>query len=195
MRSRLRIKDVKCSGLARLGTQVEIFDQIDSTNEYLLNNCEKLPDGAIAAAEWQRAGRGQFRRPWISPPRLSILLSVLLHELADTRLLTEAAILGARCAADAIKNRLNVTPELCPPNDLLLRGRKIAGVLAETRPLADGRRAVVIGIGINVNHSPSDFPPELPIASSLKIECGKPVQRRELTAELVRQLDRCFSHL
>jgi BirA family biotin operon repressor/biotin-[acetyl-CoA-carboxylase] ligase len=180
-------------GLRRLGRCVHLFSELDSTNAYLLRCAADLPDGAVAVAEFQTAGRGRQGRRWFAPRGSAILLSVLLSEPADSPRITRAASLAAVAAAEAIEAETTCRPALRWPNDLVVAGRKLGGVLAESTPLAgrsQGRRALVIGIGLNCLQQPGHFPAELAHrATSLEIECPRPVDRRALARRLVERLD------
>ena len=127
-------------------TDVRRFDELDSTNRYLLDEARAgAPEFVVAVADHQTAGRGRLGRTWEAPPGAALLCSVLLRpSLAPERLhlVTAAVALAAR---DALDGR----PDIKWPNDLLVDGRKLAGVLAE----AD-LPAVVVGIGINVTWAP-----------------------------------------
>src|SRR5262245_2034057 len=135
--------------LRRLGRAVHCFANIDSTNAFLLSHAAELPDGTLAVAEHQTAGRGRLRRVWSAPRGSSVLLSVLLHESADSGLLREASLLACVATCNAVESDAGIIAAVRWPNDVTVAGRKLAGVLAESTPLPDGRRALVIGIGLN----------------------------------------------
>ena len=182
--------------LARLGRRVFTFDDIDSTNAFLLVRANKLPDGTLATAEHQTAGRGRLGRRWIAPRGSSVMLSALLIESADSPLLTHAAMLASLAACEAIDDRTDRRPDLRWPNDLLLGGRKLGGVLAESTPLADGRRALVIGVGVNCLQQSGHFDNGLAQkATSLEIESPLAIDRPAIAARLVRRLDQRLSDL
>ena len=177
--------------LRRLGARVEAFASIDSTNRELLRRAGDLPDGAIAWAEHQTAGRGRFGRRWESPRGASILLSVLLHEPHDGLLAANVTAAAALAACDAIERTCDCRPSVRWPNDLVIGDRKLGGVLAETTRLAEnGGRAVVIGVGINCYQHAGHFAADLrSAATSLDLETAQPVLRCDVAAELVRQMD------
>jgi len=183
-------RDLLPSGpLRRIGRSVHLFDGVDSTNTFLLSRCDPPVDGAVACAEYQSAGRGRLNRPWLAPRGSSILLSVLLLEPPDSILLAHATMLGCLAACDAVAASTPCEPDVRWPNDLSVEGRKLGGVLAESRMLGE-RRAVVIGVGINVLQQRAHFPPELrDTATSLEIECEKSIERGPVAARLVAMLD------
>lgn len=183
-------QDLALPGLSRLGGRVLLFDSIGSTNAELLTRAPELPDGAIAWAESQTAGRGRLGRRWIAAKGSSILLSVLLHEPDRSPLIQHASLLACLAAVEAIEEATDCRPKIRWPNDLTLARRKLAGVLVESTPLADGRRALVVGVGINCLQHRGHFTGGLEhSATSLEIESTAPVDRLAVAAALVRRLD------
>jgi BirA family biotin operon repressor/biotin-[acetyl-CoA-carboxylase] ligase len=131
--------------------EIRRFAEIDSTNTYLRQEARHgAPEGLVAVADHQTAGRGRLDRRWESPPGANLLTSVLLRPACDSGHLHLASAAVAMAAADACLDVAGVEPALKWPNDLLVGGAKLAGVLAEAE--FDGPRlaAVVVGIGINV---------------------------------------------
>ncbi len=191
MQHRLSETDLLADGpLSRLGRRVFVFDEIDSTNGFLLARAGELPDGAIAAAEFQSAGRGRRSRRWVAPRGSSVMLSVLLIEPADSPLLTRATMLASLAACEAIDACTDQQVGLRWPNDLVLRGRKLGGVLAESIALPTTRRAIVVGIGINCLQQRGHFDNGLAQkATSLEIESVLAIDRPAIAARLVARLD------
>ena len=197
MQARLTKQDILPNGpLRRLGHSVLIFDEIDSTNAYLLAHAHKLPDGTLVLAESQNAGRGRLGRRWEAPRGSSILLSVLLKEPADSTLIERLTMLAALAACQAIDDTTVCHPTLRWPNDLELAGRKLAGVLVESASMPRGRngavplRAAVVGFGINCLQQRGHFTGELAeTATSLEIESPQPINRALLTRHLLEQLE------
>ncbi|MBI5863023.1 MAG: biotin--[acetyl-CoA-carboxylase] ligase [Planctomycetes bacterium] len=176
--------------LRRLGRRVECFDSIDSTNRHLLRRAAELPDGTIATAEFQSAGRGRLGRTWGAPRGSSVLLSILLHEPADSTLPSDASLLLSVATCEAIERTTSCHPAVRWPNDLTVGGRKLAGVLAETSSLAGGRRAVVAGVGLNCLQHAGHFDESLRTkATSLELECTEAVDRSALAAAIVARAD------
>jgi BirA family biotin operon repressor/biotin-[acetyl-CoA-carboxylase] ligase len=131
--------------------QVRRFDEIDSTNTYLREEARRgAPEGRVAVADHQTAGRGRLDRRWESPPGVNLLASVLLrpHCTPDDLHLCTGAV--ALAALDACATLAGVTAVLKWPNDLLVDGAKLAGVLAEADFAVPPPPAVVVGIGLNV---------------------------------------------
>ena len=154
--------------------RVQRFRELDSTNRYLLAAAEAgADDGLVVVADHQTAGRGRLDRRWEAPPRASLLVSVLLRTPAsaeDFRLVMVAGL----ALADAVEATADIVVGLKWPNDLIVGGRKLAGLLAER--VGD---AVVVGAGCNVNWD--EFPPELAdTATACNREAGRPVDREAL---------------
>lgn len=144
------------------------------------------PEGATVVAEEQTAGRGRLGRTWVAPPGTGLLVSVLLRPaLAPADLWLVASLAGVALVEAveelAAKAPLHPRAGLKWPNDLLLDGRKAAGLLAEAG-IHGGRLGwVALGIGANVNQSPEDFPPEVAgAATSVALATGAPVDRAGL---------------
>ena len=191
MRHRLSETELLADGpLARLASRVFTFDEIDSTNAFLLARADELPDGAIAAAEFQSAGRGRQGRQWTAPRGSSVMLSVLLIEPGDSVLLTRATMLASLAACEALDACTDQQVGLRWPNDLVLRGRKLGGVLAESTTLPPNRGAMVVGIGINCLQQRGHFDNGLAQkATSLEIESVLAIDRPAIAARLVARLD------
>jgi BirA family transcriptional regulator, biotin operon repressor / biotin---[acetyl-CoA-carboxylase] ligase len=129
---------------------VRRFDEIDSTNAYLRREARiGAPEGTVAVADHQSAGRGRMDRRWESPPGASLLVSVLFRPDFDPSELHLCTAAVALAAAEACRRVAGVGAVLKWPNDLLVGGAKLAGVLAEAEFLS-GRCALVVGLGLNV---------------------------------------------
>jgi len=145
-------------------------------------------EGAVALAEEQTEGRGRLGRSWLSPPGVSLLFSLLLEPPVETVRLPELTLVAGQACAEAIAAVTGLTPEIKLPNDILVGGRKAAGILAEAR---DGR--VVLGIGVNVNVPAAGLPQGIdPPATSLLLETGREIDRVELLVELLDRLERAY---
>ncbi len=168
--------------------EVRWFDTIDSTNTYLAAEASKgAPEGLVAVAQHQVAGRGRLGRSWTEPAGSSLLMSVLLRpRLGDDQLFWCSAALSMS-ACDASRTVAGVEAVLKWPNDLLVGTGKLAGVLAErVAPPARSQMvpAVVIGIGLNLNWL-DGLPPT---ATSLSLHCGHEVDRTAVLEALIESL-------
>jgi BirA family transcriptional regulator, biotin operon repressor / biotin---[acetyl-CoA-carboxylase] ligase len=180
---------------ARLGAKILVFDAINSTNDLARKHLEEgAQEGLVLMAESQTHGRGRMGRSWESSPGTGVYMSVLLKPEIQPQRLPLLTLLAGVAAVQAVNAFANRKAQLKWPNDILLNGKKISGILSEYHPTPGGGNAVIIGIGVNANHSPSDFPEELrSIATSLRIETGRPVDRTALACALIRHLDREYN--
>jgi BirA family transcriptional regulator, biotin operon repressor / biotin---[acetyl-CoA-carboxylase] ligase len=145
-------------------------------------------EGTVAVADEQTEGRGRLGRSWIAAPRTSVLCSVLLRPPVTPARLPELSLVAGRACAAAIARATGLVPEIKFPNDVLVRGRKVAGVLAEARG-----GDVLLGVGINANASREQLPTDTALsATSLRIETGRPVDRAELLVTLLDELERAY---
>lgn len=174
-----------------VGCSYRYYDEIESTNVEARRLASRdAPEGTVVIAEAQTAGRGRLGRRWTSPAGKGLLFSVLLRPalpMRDVHLLT----LVAACAvADAIESMIDTPIGIKWPNDLYVGDRKIAGILMEVAGEQDKVDWVVVGIGINVNTEYSQLPVALRrTATSLKSANGEAVDRSELLARVLLQLD------
>jgi BirA family biotin operon repressor/biotin-[acetyl-CoA-carboxylase] ligase len=168
------------------------YFRIGSTNDAALTAAaEGAPHGGVFVAEEQTRGRGRGGHSWTSERAAGIYCSIVLRPQlppADVLLLSLAAALGA---AAAIEEITALKPDLRWPNDLLLEGKKVCGILAEMNAEATRVRHVVLGVGINVNQTA--FPEPLrDAATSLRLASGRTWSRVELFAALLKSLDRVY---
>jgi BirA family biotin operon repressor/biotin-[acetyl-CoA-carboxylase] ligase len=171
------------------GKRVHHFFKVDSTNRVALElGHAGESEGAVVLAEEQTAGRGRAGHAWHSERATGIYATLLLRpHLAPVQapLLTMMAGLSAHAA---IRAQTGLHLDLKWPNDLMFRGKKIGGILTEMHAEPAQIRFVIVGIGLNVNQE--KFPPELSgIASSLRVESGKPQSRLELLVRLLREFE------
>lgn len=189
-----------------LGETTRHFEQIDSTNTWLLKSAADLPSGTVITADFQTAGRGRLGRAWDATAGQSILMSVLLHVRAGDPLIQHASWLAGVAVVRAIERATSIRARLRWPNDLTIDDRKCGGILVETTSLprdvgdvgasVDSRRpwAIVIGIGINCNQAADSFPPTLAAkATSLAVASGRAIERAELTLAIVRELEQSLA--
>ena len=169
---------------------LEYFESIDSTNSYLKRMAQDgAVHGSVAVADAQTAGRGRMGRSFQSPVGKGLYLSVLLRPDVNAEKLMRATGMAAVAAARAIESVCDGKVGIKWTNDLVLNGRKLCGILAETVMLGSDT-ALVIGVGINVHHKKTDFEGEVAtLATSLALE-GYSVGRSSLAAALIKELYR-----
>ena len=181
----------RVAGVAVIGRDIRVFQQTNSTNDVI----EKLArdgvkEGVVVFAESQSKGRGRLGRKWISPPARGLWFSVLLRPDLHPQAATQLTIVAATALARGIRKKTGLAAEIKWPNDILLRGKKVVGILTEMSAELDHVNHVILGIGVDVNQTTAEFPPELrKLATSLRIEAGQPISRPELAAAILRELD------
>jgi BirA family transcriptional regulator, biotin operon repressor / biotin---[acetyl-CoA-carboxylase] ligase len=149
---------------------------------------DERDEGTVAVAEEQTEGRGRLGRPWEAPPGTSVLVSVLLLPDVAAPRLPELSLVAGGAVAEAIREVTGIEPSIKFPNDVLIGGRKVAGILAES---SEGR--VVLGIGVNANQTAEQLPAGVQTApTSLRLEVGEPVGRAQLLAAILLRLERAY---
>jgi BirA family transcriptional regulator, biotin operon repressor / biotin---[acetyl-CoA-carboxylase] ligase len=170
------------------------FYKIGSTNTAAMAAAaEGAPEGSVFLAEEQTAGRGRGAHAWQSPRSTGIYCSVIVRPAlppSEVLVLSLAAGLAVKAAVQQVDSR--VTADLKWPNDVLIGGKKVCGILTEMNAEATRVRYIVIGIGINVNQA--SFPKDLP-ATSLRLVTGSEWSRVDVAAALLKSLDREYRQL
>ena len=145
-------------------------------------------EGTTVATDLQTHGRGRLGRIWEAPAGRALLFSVLLHPQPPMAIWPELSLVAGDAVAEALRSETGVTAELGHPNDVLIEGRKVAGILPEATV---GR--VVLGIGVNVNQSVEDLPAETAKPpTSLRLETGREWPRPPLFAAILLELERRY---
>lgn len=169
-----------------LSFEIEHHPETASTNTLLLGYARSgRPEGLVVTADYQTEGRGKPGRIWESPAGKNLLFSVLLRPpigIHQAPILTQIA---CRSIAAALAETCGLACEFKRPNDVMVRGRKICGILTEAQSSPAGLEAVVVGAGVNVNSGPDEIPPT---ATSVLIETGKKIDRRLLLDAILQQL-------
>jgi BirA family biotin operon repressor/biotin-[acetyl-CoA-carboxylase] ligase len=176
--------------------RIKHYDILGSTNEKareiaLAGGAE----GVVVTAETQTSGRGRMDRSWHSAQGRGLWLSVLLRPSVQMRRLPQLTLLAAVSVAEAIEAQTGIIPGIKWPNDILINGRKVCGILSEIADsgLEGDTPAAIIGIGLNVNQQAEEFPQELKeIATSLHMAAGRAIDRQWLLDELLTRLDRNY---
>lgn len=170
----------------RFGRVVYRYEEVTASTQRLLQ--EDDPEGAVAVAEEQTEGRGRLGRTWHAPAGSSVLLSVVLRPEVEAPRLPELSLVAGGAVAEAIAEVTGVDPAIKFPNDVLLDGRKVAGILAES---SDGR--VVLGVGVNVNQTRDELPADAQTEpTSLRIQTGAMVDRATLVAAILLRLEAAY---
>lgn len=172
-----------------LGRELHCFEVLDSTNTTVRELAASgAADGVVVIADAQRRGRGRLGRAWVSPARVNLYCSIALRSTLPPERLPQTTLLAGVATCETIR-------EWCPraaikwPNDVIIDGRKTAGLLAEMEEQGD-RRTVVLGIGVNLNSTADDFPEDLrATATSLRVADGAGIDRARFAGRLLTRLE------
>ncbi|MBM3822680.1 MAG: biotin--[acetyl-CoA-carboxylase] ligase [Verrucomicrobia bacterium] len=182
---------------AVIGARIHVLGETSSTNDMLEERARQgAPEGTVVFAESQTRGRGRLGRVWHSPPGQGLWFSVLLRPKIQPQAVTRITIATASGAARALTLEAGIPIRIKWPNDLMIESRKVGGILTELSAETDGVKHVIVGIGIDVNQSAADFPPEVrKIATSLSLATGQKIDRARLASVLLRELDADYARL
>jgi BirA family biotin operon repressor/biotin-[acetyl-CoA-carboxylase] ligase len=180
-----------------IGKRIICLECIDSTNSFA---CEVLAkdnqDGIVILSEEQTRGKGRFGRRWFSPKGKCILCSVILRKVPSYEHSPYITIIGTLSVVSAITSITGLSPLVKFPNDIVINGRKVAGVLVESKNWADSSPIFVLGIGVNVNIKKEDFPRTIHhTATSLYIESGETINRAVFTRRMLESLDHWYERI
>ncbi|TML13530.1 MAG: biotin--[acetyl-CoA-carboxylase] ligase [Actinobacteria bacterium] len=165
---------------------VYLYEEVCPSTQRLLR--DEAVEGTVAVAEEQTEGRGRLGRTWDAPARTSVLVSVLLLPRVESARLPELSLVAGGAVAEAIAEVTGIEPVIEFPNDVLVGGRKVAGILAES-----GEGRVVLGVGVNANQTSEELPENARTEpTSIRLELGEPVDRAELLAEILVRLERAY---
>ena len=180
-----------------IGRDVRVFEQTTSTNDVI----EKLArdgvkEGVVVFAESQTKGRGRLGRKWISPAYKGLWFSILLRPDLRPPETTQLTVASATALCRAIQSETGLNPEIKWPNDILVGGKKVAGVLTELSAELDRVKHIILGIGVDVNLGAAELPADLrKQATSLKIEAGRAVSRADLATAILSELDNDYGRV
>jgi BirA family biotin operon repressor/biotin-[acetyl-CoA-carboxylase] ligase len=173
------------------------YREIDSTNNRArILASEGYPEGTVVVAEMQTAGRGRRGRSWYSPPHQGVYVSVILRPVLPLKEISRVTLLTAVAVVETLETVLQMEPHIKWPNDILINNRKIAGILSEAVTDTDGIEYIVVGIGININNSPREFPGDFRIeATSALAEYDRPGSRVQVLQGLLGNLERRYQEV
>ncbi|MBM3307297.1 MAG: biotin--[acetyl-CoA-carboxylase] ligase [Candidatus Eisenbacteria bacterium] len=178
--------------LTVVGRRVVRVASVGSTNTELRALADAgEPEGTVLVADEQTAGRGRAGRPWFSPAGRGLWFSFLLRPNRPAAEVAGLSVATALSVASALRGAPGVDARVKWPNDIVVGGRKLGGVLLESRQAAGGAvESVIVGVGINVNVAPDEFPAEIALsATSLSTLLGRRVSRQETLRSLLERLD------
>ena len=174
-----------------LGHPVYLFDQLESTNTHALKMADKgTAHGTVVLADYQSTGKGRLGREWHSPANMNIYFSVILTQHPRQPFIAWIPLATGIAIAETIEEITELNVSLKWPNDLLFETKKLGGILCESTNKGPNGRAIIVGVGININCREIHFPSELKkIATSLAIQAGRPFDRHALLTTLFSKLE------
>jgi BirA family biotin operon repressor/biotin-[acetyl-CoA-carboxylase] ligase len=179
-----------------IGADIVVLEETTSTNDVVAQMAATSAEGLVVIAEKQTSGRGQYGRRWESAAGKGLWLSLLLRPqiaVAESHRITDFL---AASIVEAIKESVGLQAIIKLPNDVYIGSRKVAGVLVEMRVESTGAYCAVAGMGLNVNHTALDFPPELrETAGSIAMAANHPIDRFRLAIALLRKLNERYAAL
>lgn len=177
-----------------LGKKVLSYRTLGSTNQLAFRLAESgVGEGALIVADEQTKGKGRMDRSWFSPPSLGLWLSLILRPEIPPFKAPGLSICAGLALAQTIKTLTGLDAKIKWPNDCLINGRKVGGILLELSAELDRTNFVIAGIGVNVNHLCEDFPKKLSsVATSIRMEWGKEISRMSLLASFLENFESIY---
>ncbi|MGO9137682.1 MAG: biotin--[acetyl-CoA-carboxylase] ligase [Syntrophales bacterium] len=182
----------------RIGSDIHLFSEVESTNDVLFKLArDGAPHGTVVIAECQTKGKGRLNREWQSPPGCNIYASIALRPPIEPVYAPQITIMTGVAVAELLSGYCTGGITLKWPNDVLIRGKKVCGILAEMSASAPGGvEFIVVGIGVNVNIRKNDFDESIRnLATSLAEETGHNISRLDLTAKLLDRFADLYTRL
>ena len=175
------------------GANIIHFDSIDSTNTKAKEFASQgAPEGTLVIAEEQTAGKGRLGRHWVSPKHKGIWMSLILRPDINPVYAAKITLIGAAAVNKALEE-LSIKTSIKWPNDIVINGRKVCGILTEMSAELNKIHYLIMGLGINVNTELSEFPEDLTTsATSLKIETGNHVARKKIVAGILNNFENLY---
>ena len=179
-----------------LGRRIICLEQTESTNDVARQLADAgEPEGTVVIADEQTAGRGRLGRSWVAPPRSSILMSLILRPNIAPPQVTRMTMAVSLGACDAIQAETGLNARIKWPNDILLNGKKCAGILSEAPMVGNQVEYVIVGLGVNVNFSVANIPDIPSNATTIVDELGKTASRESLVQAILRAAEKYYLQL
>ncbi len=173
-----------------IGKPLYYYESVSSTMDVARQLVrDGVPEGTVVVTSEQKAGRGRLRRTWISPPgvvAMSVILRPTLSILPQLIMIASLAVVGA------IKENLRLNTRVKWPNDVLINGKKVCGILIESEVKGSMVNFSSIGIGINVDFDPSKYPDIMQAATSLSHECGHDLNKDDVVCAVLQKFDELY---
>lgn len=175
-----------------IGREINHFDSIDSTNNYANHIAFDKDEGAMVTAEEQKSGKGRLGRSWTSPASKGIYSSIILKPQLEPSQVAKLTLIGAAAVHLGLKDE-DIYSQIKWPNDIVINGKKVCGILTEMSCELNIINHIIIGIGINANLDEDDFSQDLKDkGTSLKIVTGNTVRRNKLLALVLNHFERLY---
>ena len=173
-----------------IGRKVLSYDIVPSTNDIAFDLAKKgLEEGTVIVADGQTHGKGRLGRHWNSPKGKGIYLSMILRPALPPQGISKLTLLASLSVARAVKSLTNLEPQVRWPNDILIKGKKLSGILTEMSAEQDRLNFVIVGIGMNINSSQELLPPE---ATSIRLETGEKQSRVKFAQKLFEEFETIY---
>ncbi len=177
-----------------VGRSISYHESAGSTMDVARGDAEAgAPEGALVVAEEQTAGRGRMGRSWLSPPGMGLYFTVILRPAFDQ--LRYLAVIAPLAVCRAVEQTTGLFTRIKWPNDVLVEGKKVCGVLAQSELADEEVRYLLLGVGVNVNLDVAAHPEIRDIATSLRAELGREVPREEVLAVTLNHLETLYEAL
>jgi BirA family biotin operon repressor/biotin-[acetyl-CoA-carboxylase] ligase len=168
------------------GKKIHLLEEVDSTNTYAARLAlEGAEEGETVIADRQTRGKGRLERTWQSPPGRNLYVTVILRPPISPSVSPQITLTAGVAVAETLSAYCGDAVTLKWPNDVMIRGRKVCGILTELRLRGSEVDFVIVGIGININMDQEDFDESFGVSTSLKAELGREVSRTEVAARLL----------
>jgi BirA family biotin operon repressor/biotin-[acetyl-CoA-carboxylase] ligase len=169
------------NGVSYFTFKIKKLDSVDSTNSYALSNIDTLAHNTFIYADIQTSGRGRLNREWVSDSSKNLYCSVVIKPEGDYRRLPLVNFTQLFCVIFAeVISSYGVTPQIKWPNDILINGKKVVGILSEVSFSGERFNGIVIGVGMNLASDPSEVLDRNQGVTTLLHECGQTVSREEI---------------
>ena len=180
----------------RIGKLISRLTRVDSTNAHAAGLAKAgAQEGTVVISDVQNAGYGRMNRHWVSP-KGGLWLSIILRPNIAPKDAPIITLMGACAVAETLKSTLGIDAKIKWPNDLLIRGRKVCGILTEMRTRGSDIDFVILGLGVNANFQVKEMPEDMrDTATTLSMECGEDISIEEVLKSLIVDIDRLYDKL
>lgn len=187
----MNVEYLKSAKTKKIGKKIEFYEEINSTHTYAKENIDNLDDGTVILADKQTAGKGTKGRKWYTGAGLNIAMTIIIKPNCDLDKISTLTVDTAEIVRKTIKELYNYELTIKEPNDLMLNGKKISGILTESNSIGNKLNYIILSMGFNVNED--NFDEETSdIATSLKREYKKEFTREEIILHIIENLDKYY---